>query len=188
MAGPPTAVEIKEQIKTLLTPILPKTLIIPYWVLTADDNGKIDVEVLRSPADPITYQGSAEYRVNALMISEAAFSQSPPGPPDATRRINAGAGANIITRHFRLWYFFQDPTGAQNENQFSTNVELMRSTLNQNRKLGFADTVGFIAGPGAWIDGHDKLQGPLMLPESMGDVITFVFEGRLAVRVREGLS
>jgi hypothetical protein len=188
MAGPPTAVEIKEQIKILLTPVLPKTLIIPYWILTADDAGKIDVEPLRSSLDPISFQGSAEFRVNGLMISEAAFLQNAPVVHDATRRVNAGMGTNVITRHFRLWYFFQDPTGQQNENQFSANVEIMRTTLNRNRKLGFADTVSGIAGPGAWIDGHDKLQGPLMLPESMGSVITFVFEGRLSVRVREALS
>ena len=185
----PTPVEIKEQIKTLLTPELLKTLIIPYWVLTSDDNGKIDVEQLRSENDPITFQGAAEYRVNALMISEAAFLQNDPqATEDQTRRITSGRGTNFITRHFRLWYFYQDPTGQTGENTFSENVETMRTTLNQNPKLGFSVTVGGIAGPGAWIDGHDKLQGLLMLPESMGDIITFVFEGRLSVRVREALG
>lgn len=185
---PPTAVEIKDQLKLGLTPILPKTLIIPEWILTADDAGKIDVEKLRSSLDPIAgYQGAAEFRVNALMISEAAFLQNKP-VDDVTRRITEGRGANVITRHFRLWHFFQDPTGAQGENQFSANVEAARNWLNENPKLGFAVTVGGIAGPGAWIDGHDKLQGLLMLPESMGRIITFVCEGRLSVRVREALQ
>lgn len=189
MPGPPTPVQIKDQIKTGLTLILPKTLIIPYWCLTADDNGKIDVENLRSSLDPISYQGAAEYRVNALMISEAAFLQNDPkATDDRTRTIASGRGTNFITRHFRLWYFYQDPTGTTGENDFSANVEAMRVWLNQNPKLGFSAIVNGIAGPGAWIDGHDKLQGLLMLPESMGDVITFVFEGRLSVRVREALS
>lgn len=185
---PPTAVEIKNQLATGLQPVLPKTLIIPEWILTADDNGKIDVEKLRSPLDPITgYQGAEEFRVNALMVSEAAFLQNDP-VDDATRRISQGRGTNIITRHFRLWHFYQDPTGTTGENTFSGNVEAARVWLNQNPKLGFAATVGAIAGPGAWIDGHNKLQGLLMLPESMGRFITFVFEGRLSVRVREALQ
>lgn len=185
---PPTAVEIKNQLATGLAPILPKTLIVPEWILTADDNGKIDVEKLRSPLDPITgYQGAEEFRVNALMISEAAFLQSG-SVGDATRRITEGRGANVITRHFRVWGFFQDPTGTQGENQFSANIEAARTWLNENPKLGFPVIVNGIAGPGAWIDGHDKLQGLLMLPESMGRFITFVFEGRLSVRVREALQ
>lgn len=185
---PPNAVEIKNQLAAGLTPILPKTLIIPEWILTADDNGKIDVEKLRSPNDPISgYQGAAEFRVNALMISEAAFLQDAP-VDDATRRITEGRGTNIVTRHFRLWHFYQDPTGATGENEFSANVEAARVWLNRNPKLGFPAIVSGIAGPGAWIDGHNKLQGLLMLPESMGRFITFVFEGRLSVRVREALQ
>lgn len=189
MPGPPTPVEIKTQLKTGLTPILPKTLIIPEWILTADDGGKIDTAVLLSPNDPVAFQGGQEFRVNALMLSEAGFGQDDPKPlEDRTRSIPGGRGTNTIARHFRLWYFFQDPTGAQGEDQFSANVEAMRVWLNQNPKLGFSATVNGIAGPGAWIDGHDKLQGLLMLPESMGGVITFVFEGRLTVRIREALS
>lgn len=185
---PPTAVDIKNQLATALQPILPKTLIIPEWILTADDGGKIDVEKLRSPLDPISgYQGAAEFRVNTLMISEAAFLQNAQ-VGDATRRIIEGRGTNIIMRHFRLWHFYQDPTGATGENTFSGNVEAARVWLNRNPKLGFSVNVGSIAGPGAWIDGHDKLQGLLMLPESMGRFITFVFEGRLSVRVREALQ
>jgi len=184
----PTSIEIKAQLQTLLAPILDKTLIVPYWILNVDDRGRIDVEVLRSPVDPVNLPGSGTInRVNCLMISEAAFIQGRVND-DETRRISKPIGTNVITRHFRLWYFFQDPVNANAEDTFSTNVELMRTTLNQNPKLGFLDVVNYWAGPGAWIDGHDRLQGPLMLPESMGDVVTFVFEGRLAVRLREALN
>ena len=189
MALAPTPIEIKQQIKDLLQEFLPKTLIIPEWILTRDDNGKINVEVLRSPTDPLpeTYQGREEFRVNALMISEAAFIQSG-SVDDKTRRNSRSLGHNLVTRHFRLWYFYQDPTGQTGEDQFSANCETMRDKINKNPVLGFAKLDGMIAGPGAWIDGHDKLQGLLMIPEYMGDHLIFVFEGRLSVRVKEALG
>lgn len=189
MAGPPTSVEIKLQLKTLLQPFLLKTLIIPEWILTRDDDGKIDVEKLRSEQDPLpeTYQGREEHRVNALMISEAAFVQNG-SVDDKTRRDSRALGPNVVTRHFRLWYFYQDPTGLTGEDQFSANCEVMRTTLNDNPVIGFPKLSGMEAGPGAWIDGHDKLQGLLMLPEYMGDNLIFVFEGRWSVRVREALG
>lgn len=189
MALPPTPVEIKLQLKAFLQPFLPKTLIIPEWVLTRDDNGKINVEVLRSPLDPLpeTYQGREEHRVNALMISVAAFIQSG-SVDDKTRRDSRPLGSNVVTRHFRIWHFYQDPTGQTGEDLFVANCEAMRTNLNLNPVLGFPKLSGMEAGPGAWIDGHDKLQGLLMLPEYMGDNLIFVFEGRLSVRVREALG
>lgn len=189
MALAPTPIEIKQQLVTLFQPELPKTLIIPEWILTRDDNGKINVEVLRSQTDPLpeTYQGREEHRVNALMISVAAFGQSG-SVDDKTRRDSRSLGNNVVTRHFRLWYFYQDPTGATGEDKFIENTEIMRTLLNDNPVLGFPKLSGMIAGPGAWIDGHDKLQGLLMLPEYMGDHLIFVFEGRLSVRVKEALG
>lgn len=189
MALAPNPIEIKQQLVTLFQPDLPKTLIIPEWILTRDDNGKINVEVLRSDLDPLpeTYQGREEKRVNALMISAAAFIQSG-SVDDKTRRDSRSLGHNLITRHFRLWYFYQDPTGLTGEDKFIENCEIMRTKLNENPVLGFAKLDGMIAGPGAWIDGHDKLQGLLMIPEYMGDHLIFVFEGRLSVRVKEALG
>lgn len=189
MALPPNPIEIKNQLKVGLEPVLEKTLIIPEWVLTRDDNGKIDVEKFRSELDPLpeTYQGREEFRVNGLQLSVAAFAQDG-SVDDSTRRNSQSRGRNVITRHFRIWYFYQDPTGETGENQFITNVEMMNDWLNDNPVLGFPKLSGMEAGPGAWIDGHDQLQGLLMLPEYMGDHLTFVFEGRLSVRVRSALG
>jgi hypothetical protein len=120
------------------------------------------------------------------MISEEAFGQNPP-PVDAVRSLTSPRGKNVITRRFRLTYFYQ--FGAASENTFSTNVEAIRTTVNANPKLGFAASgSGGIAGPAQFVEGHDMLQAPLMAPDAFGDVIVHVAEMTLTVRLIEPLE
>ena len=188
----PTANEIKTQLKTLLDPVIGTSLtkkvkIIEYMALAFKPAEGEDPTVLRSDLDTVTLADlSTVQRVNCLMISEEAFTQSPP-PVDTTRSITTPRGKNIITRRFRLTYFYQ--FGAASENTFSTNIELIRTTVNSNPKLGFA-VVGAagIAGPAQFIDGHDKLQAPLLAPDAFGDVIVHLADMTLTVRVIEPLG
>ena len=187
----PTPNEIKTQLKTLLTPVIAtsgtkKAKIIDYLALAFKPAEGEDPTVLRSDLDTATLGDGEEIkRVNCLMISEEAFSQTAP-PQDATLRIVTARGKNIITRRFRLTYFYQ--FGAASENTFSTNVEAVRTTLNASPKLGFDTVTAYVAGKGAFIEGHDKLQAPLMYPEAFGDVIIHVAEMVLTVRLIEPLG
>lgn len=188
----PTANEIKAQIKTLLDPIIgtaptKKVKIIDYLALAFKPGEGEDPTVLRSELDTTTLEsGETAKRVNCLMISEEAFSQSPP-PKDSVRTLTEPRGKNVITRRFRLTYFYQ--FGASSENTFSTNNELIRTTLNANPKLGFAVVAASgKAGPGAFIEGHDGLQAPLIALDAFGDVIVHVAENLLTVRVVEPLG
>jgi len=191
VAGP-TANEIKTQIKTLLDPVIGTSLtkkvkIFDYMALAFKPGEGEDPTILRSDTDTVTLADlTTVQRVNCLMISEEAFTQLPP-PVDTTRTLTSARGKNVITRRFRLTYFYQ--FGASSENTFSTNVELIRTTLNSNPKLGFAllGAAG-IAGPAQFIEGHDRLQMPVMLPDAFGDVICHVAEGLLTVRVIEPLG
>lgn len=188
----PTANEIKAQIKALLTPVIgtsgtKKAKIIDYLALAFKPGEGEDPTVLRSDLDTVTLADtSTTQRINCLMISEEMFGQNA-APSEDTRRITEARGKNIITRRFRLTYFYQ--FGQASENVFSTNVELIRTTLNSNPKLGFATvTAGGLADKGEFIEGHDKLQVPLMAPDAFGDVIVHVAEGTLTVRLIEPLG
>jgi hypothetical protein len=187
--SPPTANEIKSQLKTLLTTPLAtgkKAKIIEYLALAFKPGEGEDPTVLRSSLDPVTLvSGEVVPRINCLMISEEGFSQAP-AQQDATRRTTSPRGRNLITRRFRLTYFYQFGVGS--ENVFSTNVELVRTTVNDNPKLGFAVLTGTLAGPGSYIEGHDGLQMPIMTPDAFGDVIVHVAEGLLTIRVIEPLG
>ena len=191
MATPPTANDIKDQLKALLDPVIgtantAKAKVIPYMALAFKPAEGEDPTVLRSALDIVTLvSGKTVQRVNCLMISEEAFSQAPP-QQDGTRQITSPKGRNLITRRFRLTYFYQ--FGQQSENTFSTNVESIRTTVNANPKLGFDVLDGITAGPGAYIQSHDGLQMPAMLPDAFGDTIVHVAEGILTVRVIEPLS
>jgi len=190
VASPPTANEIKAQLKTLLTTPLAtgkKAKIIDYMALAFKPTEGEDPTVLRSTSDPVTLaSGELVSRINCLMITEESFTQAP-AQQDATRSITQARGRNLITRRFRLTYFYQ--FGAASENVFSTNVELIRTVINSNPKLGFS-TIGLqgTAGQGEYVHGHDGLQMPAMLPDAFGDTIVHVAEGLLTVRVIEPLA
>jgi hypothetical protein len=90
-------------------------------------------------------------------------------------------GKNIISRQFRLTYFYQ--FGDSSENAFSDNVELIRATLNDTPKLGFA-----VPGAGEWVEGHDELQMQAMEPDNFGTTVVHVGFGLLTVRLIEALG
>lgn len=190
MAGP-TANEIKTQLKDLLTPVIGTSLtkkakIIDYLALAFKPGEGEDPTILRSELDPVSLLGGGSMdRVNCLMISEEAFTQNP--PPDDSVGISRPRGKNLITRRFRLTYFYQ--FGQASENIFSTNVEVIRTTVNANPKLGFALVLaGGGDGPGKFIDSHDKIQSPSMYPDAFGDVIVHIADMFLTVRVIEPLG
>lgn len=187
----PTANDIKSQLKTLLTPVIgtaptKKVKIFDYLALAFKSEEGTEVAILRSPLDDAVVQGTTTRneikRVNCLMISEESFSQAKqPQKEDFTRLITQPRGKNIITRRFRLTYFYQ--FGDASENVFSTNVELIRTTINSSPKLGFD-----VPGEGEWVEGHDELQMPAMEPDNFGTVVVHVGFGLLTVRLIEGLG
>lgn len=189
MAAPPTANEIKAQLKALLTTPLAtgkKAKIIDYLPMAYLVAEGEDPTVLRSPLDLATLAlGLTERRINCLMITELGFTQSPPQSDD-TRRISSPRGKNVIKRRFGIAYIYQ--FGAGSEAVFSTNVELVRATLNSNPKLGFAPVTAGIAGQGAYIESHGGLQMPIMLPGPFSGVICHGAEGTLEVDVIEPLG
>jgi hypothetical protein len=188
----PTANEIKTQLKSLLTPVIAtsgtkKAKIIDYLALAFKPGEGEDPTVLRSDDDTVTLaDDSTVQRVNCLMISEEAFTQDPQ-TKDATRTDTRPRPGRTMTRRFRLTYFYQ--FGAASENAFSTNVEAIRATIEGSPQLGFAMLgANGIAGPGAFIEGHDDLQAPLMAPDAFGDVIVHVAEMTLAVRLTKAAN
>lgn len=182
----PTANQIKTQIKTLLTPVIgtsstKKTKIFDYLALAFRPPEGEDPTILRSLLDMIPSHPSG--RVNCLMISEQGFSQARvPRKEDSTRVITHARGKNIISRQFFVTYFYE--FGLASENVFSENVELVRSTLNANPKLGFP----VLTGAGEWVEGHDGLQVPLMPADYFGSAALHVAEGTLTVRLIEALG
>jgi hypothetical protein len=191
VATGPTANEIKTQLIALLTPVIAttgtkKAKILDYLPLAYLLPEGEDPTVLKSPLDTTTLAGgSTDKRVNCLMITELGFEQTPP-QQDATRLIQQPRGQNLITRRFGLAYVYQFGTGS--EAVFSTNVEVIRTTLNDAPKLGFAVSTAGIAGQGAWIKDHSGLQVPSMLPISCSGIICHPAEGTLAVRIIEPLE
>jgi hypothetical protein len=191
VASPPTANEIKSQLIALLTPVIgtsgtKKAKILDYLPLAYLLSEGEDPTVLRSSLDTAALiGGGTQQRVNCLMVTELGFDQSPPQHDD-TRLITQPRGQNIITRRFGLAYAYQ--FGAGSVAVFSTNVEVMRTTLNSNPKLGFAAVTGGLAGQGAFIKDHGGLQVPSMLPQPLSGVICHTAEGTLAVRVIEPLE
>ena len=192
MAAPPTANQIKTQLITLLTPVIgtsgtKKAKILDYLPLAYLLAEGEDSSALRSPLDITTLtSGSTDQRVNCLMITELGFDQSPPQSDD-TRLTTSPRGQNITTRRFGLAYVYQ--FGAGSEATFSTNVEVIRTTLNSNPKLGFTATdAAGMAGQGNYIKDHSGLQMPSMLPAPLSGVICHSAEGTLAVRVIEPME
>jgi hypothetical protein len=188
VASPPTANQIKTQLITLLTTPLTtgkKAKILDYLPLAYLLPEGEDPTVLRSPLDTATLTNGTEQRVNCLMITELGFEQGP-AQSDDTRMIVSPCGQNLITRRFGLAYAYQ--FGAGSEAIFSANVEVIRTTLNSNPKLGFAAVTAGLAGQGAFIKDHGGLQMPSMLPAPLSGVICHTAEGTLAVRVIEPLE
>lgn len=192
MASPPTANQIVTQLNALLTPVIAtsgtkKAKIIeefPFAFLVADSE---DATVLVSPLDTaLTEKGETIQRINCLMIVEAGLGQEPP-QSDATQGITSPRGRNLITRRIAMVYLYQFGEGSQGI--FSTNVEVARTTLNSNPKLGFlAVGTDGKAGQGAFIHNHGGLQMPVMLPGEFAGRICHVAEGYLDVRVLEALE
>lgn len=192
MAVAPTANEIKSQIKTLLTPIIgtaltKKVKIFDYMALAFKSEEGTEVAILRSPLDvAILSGGGTVNRVNCLMISEQSLGQLiEPAKRDSTLLLTQPRGKNTITRQFRLTYFYQ--FGESSENTFSTNVELIRATLNDAPKLGFEVADIGPAGQGEYVT-HDGLQMQSMEPDNFGTVVVHVGFGLLTVRLIEGLG
>ena len=194
MAGPPTANEIKSQLATLLTPVIgtagtKKTKIIDTMQYPFGRGG--DPTALRSDLDEVVLlEGEGtKYRVNCLMITEAGFGQSPP-PKDSTLMLTQARGKKIITRRFRLTFFYEvgnDPD-EDSESEASAIIEVTRVHLNRNPKLGFETIVNYEAGPAQFVEGHDGLQMPDFLPEQpqpMGSTMAHVGYCFLNVRVME---
>lgn len=182
------------QLKTLLTPVIgtaltKKVLIFDYLALAFKPPEGEDPTILMSPIDPVTLQGGSQTtRVNCLMISESGFTQAKvPAKEDHTRLITRPRGKNVITRQFFVTYFYQ--FGASSENVFSANLELIRTTINDAPKLGFA-VAGSPTGSGEWVEGHDLLQVPngAMYVDQFGTRGCHVAEGTLTVRLLEGLG
>lgn len=191
MASPPTGNQIVTQLNTLLTPVIAtsgtkKAKIIeefPLAFLVAESE---DATALESPLDTTTTAGGASVkRINCLMIVEAGLTQEPP-QSDATQGIMTPRGRNLITRRIAMVYLYQFGEGSQTK--FSTNVEVIRATLNSNPKLGFPAVTNGIAGQGAFIHNHGGLQMPVMLPGQFAGRIAHVAEGYLDVRVLEALE
>lgn len=190
MATEPTANELKTALVQLFTvPLgttkkakildyLPEAFIVPDYE---------DITALRSPLDPVTLaSGKIEKRVNCLLITELGFSQSPP-QSDSTNQQSRPRGKNLITRRFGLYYPYQFGQGS--EAIFSANVEVVRTTLNDNPKLGLATVAADgTAGKGAYVDHHNALQVRNMLPASFGgNVICHLMEASLEIIVEEAL-
>lgn len=188
---PPTANEIKTQLATLLTPVIATSLtkkakIIDQLAFAFRADSGEDPSNLRSDLDTVSIEGGGTIqRINCLMISEDSFSQTPP-PADDVRSLTQARGRNRITRRFRLTYFYQ--MGEGSENVASTNVELIRTTVNSSPKLGFATVVNMKAGPAEFIEGHNKIQMPSFAPDAFGMVLAHVAEMLLTLRLIEPLE
>lgn len=186
---PPTSNEIKTQLVTLLTAPLAtgkKAKLLDYLPLAYLVAEGEDPTVLRSPLDTTTLEDkSIVQRINCLMITELGFGQGPPQSDD-TRRITSPRGKNVIKRRFGLAYVYQ--FGAGSEAVFSTNVELVRTTLNSNPKLGFDAVTAYAAGKGAFIENHGGLQMAAMLPAPFSGILCHSAEGTLEVNVIEPLG
>lgn len=189
---PPTANEIRAQLKTLLTPVIATSLtkkakIIEYLAWAFREGSGEDPTNLRSELDQVVIPdgGGVFDRINCLMISERGFTQSM-GVHDSSRTETRPRGKNIITRRFGLAYFYQ--FGEASELTFSDNVEVIRTTLNDNLTLGFAMvTTDHRDGPGRFIDGHGGLQ-VVDMPLEPFDVLAHVMIANLEVRVIEPMT
>jgi len=190
---PPTPNELRAQLKTLLTPVIAttdtrKAKIIEYLAWAFKEGSGEDPTNLRSELDQVALLegGGVIDRVNCLMLSDGAFNQVLPPPPSDPREIRP-RGRATVTRRVRFAYFYQ--FGEESELTFSDNVELIRTTVNDNPKLGFAVLTGMNAGPAQFIKGHKGLQAvsdPLL--EAFGATLCHVMPMTLEIEVIEPLE
>jgi hypothetical protein len=190
VASPPTANEITAQLKTLLAPVIAtsgtkKAKILDYLPLAFLVTDHEDTTALQSPLDTITLTSGTRRRINCLLISSIGFGQAPP-QQDSTRMETRPRGRNVVTRRFAMIYLYEFGEGS--EATFNTNMELIRITLNDSPKLGFAVTTGGLTGQGGYIQGHDGWQVPTSLPQPFPGTIVHVADGTLNVRVMEPLG
>jgi hypothetical protein len=191
MASAPTANQIKTQLVALLTPVIGTSLtkkakILDYLPLAYLMEEGEDPTALRSSLDTSTTEGGATIkRVNCLMITELGFGQEP-AQQDGTRHIAEARGRNLVSRRFGFAYAYQ--FGAGSEAVFSANIEVVRVTLNEEPKLGFASVTSGLAGQGAYIKNHSALQMQTMLPRPCSGVLCHVGEGLLTVNVVDPLG
>lgn len=190
----PTANEIKAQLKTLLTPVIgtagtKKTKIVDNLHFAPAEGS--DPTPIRSELDEyVLVEGEGtEQRINCLIISEAGFGQSP-SAKDSTLLLTQARGKKIVTRRFRLTFFYEmGQNNSASENVASEIIELVRVRLNQMPKLDFPITVTiddeYHAGPGMFIEGHDGLQMPDLVPFPFQMVDAHVGECLLSVRLIE---
>lgn len=191
MAAPPTANEITAQLKTLFTPIIgttgtKKSLILDYLPLAFLVADHEDTTALQSPLDVMMLSTGTRKRINCLLISASPGFTQAPAQRDATRMQVEARGRNIVTRRLAIVYLYE--FGEASEAIFNTNVELIRMTINDSPKLGFAATTAGLAGQGAYIAGHDGWQVPNAFPQPFPGTIVHVADGALSVRVMEPLG
>ena len=190
---PPTGNEIRLQLKSLFLPVIgtaatKKAKIIEYLAYAFTPGQQKDPTNLRSELDSVSLLegGGVIDRVNCLMLSEGGFSQVLAPRTEQSRTDTRPRGKNALTRTVFLTYFYQ--FGEASELTFSDNVELIRVTLNDNPKLGFANIVNMKAGPAQFIDGHDGWQVPSMPPLPLGGPLVHVADGPLTIRLIEPLG
>lgn len=191
MASPPTVNDITAQLKTLFTPIIgttgtKKSLILDYLPLAFLVADHEDTTALQSPLDVMMLSTGTRKRINCLLISASPGFTQAPAQRDATRMQVEARGRNIVTRRLAIVYLYE--FGEASEATFNTNVELIRMTLNDNPKLGFAATTAGLAGQGAYIAGHDSWQVGSAFPQPFPGTIVHVADGALSVRVMEPLG
>ena len=196
----PTANEIKAQLKTLLTPVIGtsgtfKSMIFDYSPIAFKPGDREDPTVLRSGLDTATSAGGEQIkRVNCVIITEEGFTQELPFK-DATRMETAPKGKVTVTRRFLVTTIYQfgkvaqnDPNTVASENVHSAINEVIRTTINDSPKLGFAVIgTGGIAGPGARVN-HDGVQNPNPFFDAFGGVVCHVAVMPLTVKVIEALG
>lgn len=196
----PTANQICEQLKTLLTPVIGtaetfKTVIFDDSPLAFRPEEPEDTTVLQSPLDTATLSGGEQIkRVNCVIITDDGFTQEA-SFKDATRMETRPKGQVTVTRRFLITTIYQfgkvalnDPNTTTSGKVHSAINEAVRTTLNNNPKLGFAVIgAGGIAGPGAHVS-HEGLQNPEPFWDSFGGVVCHVSVMPLTVKVIEALG
>jgi len=195
----PTATQIATQIKALLTPVIGtsgtfKTTIFDYSPLAFRPETKEDVTVLQSALDTTTTQDGEEIkRVNCVIITEEGFDQEL-SFKDASLMETRPKGKNTVTRKFLVTSLYQfgkialnDPNTLPSQHVHSAINEAMRTTLNNNPRLGLAVLNGGIAGPGAHVT-HGGLQGEPPAIDSFAGVDCHVSVMALTVKVIEALG
>lgn len=201
MPSVPTDYEVRARLKTILESLVipapteldptatetTKAVVFDSWVESFDEGENIDalrsaLDTYDEVPDPDTPDVTIQReRVNAWMMTEGAFAQSKNPKKDSRGMVVAGAGGkNIITRTYRLFYFYQ--FGGDGARRVSLVIEAARVAFNNLPKLGFATEIA------EFVDGHDGLQMPFEDEGDFKGVIAYVRGGMLTVRFIEPLE